>query len=74
MTAQAIFDVVNVYAAKVGVEKIAPRDFRCTAAKLAQKGQVRTEEARFVNLSSQMTIVLRQRHRALLARCRYAPE
>jgi len=35
---------------------------------------VRTDEARFINLSSQATIVVRQQHPAILARCQYAPE
>jgi hypothetical protein len=35
---------------------------------------VRTDEAKFVNLSGQATIVVRQQHPAILARCRYVAE
>jgi len=44
MTGQAIFDVVKVYAKRIGVENIVPHDLRRTFAKPAHKGHVALEQ------------------------------
>lgn len=44
MTAQSIFETVKMYAAEIGLKKIAPHDLRRTFAKLAHKGHAALEQ------------------------------
>ena len=44
MTAQAIFDVVKLYSATIGLPGLAPHDLRRTFAKLAHKGRAALEQ------------------------------